>query len=189
MSLFKSTATFIRSFIEDTKVASVTPSSNYCVEKLCEKIDFEEARAIIEYGPGTGVFTKEILNQMHENAHLYAFETNERFVEELEALGFLNWTLFHSSVEDLKERMPDEAYGNIDYVVSGIPFSFMNNDTKEKILDLTKRVLKPGGSFLAYQTPGHMEDPMMKNFGNVEKELCLRNVPPYYIYESVKTRM
>lgn len=187
MSTLKATVTYIRSFLEDKQVASVTPSSDYCVRKLCERIDFSSARKIVEYGPGTGVFTSSILARLHESAHLYAFETNGRFVETLRELPFTNWTLFHETVEEMESKLPDDVFGSADYVVSGIPFSFMNDATRYRIFELTKAALKPGGSFLAYQTPGHMEEPLMKTFGNVDKDLCLRNIPPYYIYESVKT--
>lgn len=187
MSTLKTTVTYIRSFLDDKKVASVTPSSRYCVKKLCDRLNYDEAKTVIEYGPGTGVFTSELLKRLDKEAHLYAFETNERFVHKLKELHFDNWTLFESSVELIKDRLPESVFGKADYVISGIPFSFMDEELKYKIFDATKQVLKPGGSFLAYQTPGHMEDPLMKTFGNVDKELCLRNIPPYYIYESVKT--
>jgi phospholipid N-methyltransferase len=58
-------------------------------------------------------------------------------------------------------------------------------DMKMDILGKTKDILKSEGSFLAYQTSGHLKEPLTEAFGNFTTEFCWRNIPPYYIYESV----
>ena len=41
----------LKEFIKDKNVASVTKTSKYIVEKICNKIDFSEKQIIVEYGP------------------------------------------------------------------------------------------------------------------------------------------
>lgn len=182
----KGTITFLKSFIQDKDVASITPSSKYCIRKLSEHIHFPEVKYIVEYGGGTGVFTKHFLNNLPEDAHVFVFETNERFYEKLSAIDDDRLTVFHESVEESLNLLPNDVIGKVDHVVSGIPFSFFDWDLKVSILNKTYRTLKTNGSFLAYQTSGHLKKPLSAVFGNYSTDFCWRNVPPYFIYESIK---
>jgi len=181
----KNTITFLKSFATDKDVASITPSSQYCVRKLCEHIDFKTTKTIVEYGGGTGVFTKHFLKKMSPDAQLFVFETNANFVKTLSKIDDDRLTIFHDSVENMLTLMPEELIGNVDHVVSGIPFSFFDWDMKIDILNKTKKVLHEKGSFLAYQTSGHLKKPLTEVFDNYTTDFCWKNIPPYFIYESV----
>ncbi|MAO66540.1 MAG: hypothetical protein CL666_16235 [Balneola sp.] len=181
----KGTIEFLKSFATDKDVASITPSSKYCIRKLCEHIDFATTDVIVEYGGGTGVFTNHFLKQMRPDAKLFVFETNDNFADLLNKIDDNRLTVFHESVEDLIELLPDDTLGNVDHVVSGIPFSFFDWDMKIDILSKTRQVLRDEGSFLAYQTSGHLKDPLNEAFGNFTTEFCWKNIPPYFIYEAV----
>lgn len=50
------TITYLKNFVRDRNVASITPTSAIGVKKVCSKIDFHKPSVIVEYGPGTGVF-------------------------------------------------------------------------------------------------------------------------------------
>ena len=55
---------FITQFLKESKmVGSVRPSSRFLMEKMLQNIDFENSKIIVELGPGTGVFTYEILKK------------------------------------------------------------------------------------------------------------------------------
>ncbi len=180
------TITFLKSFVKDKDVASITPSSKYCVRKLCEHIDFASTDVIVEYGGGTGVFTKEFLKRMKPNARLFVFETNDNFYKKLSQIQDNRLTVFHQTVEDILDLLPEDIVGNVDHVVSGIPFSFFDWDMKIDLLSKTKDVLRKNGSFLAYQTSGHLKEPLTEAFGNFTTEFCWKNIPPYFIYEAHK---
>lgn len=123
---------------------------------------------------------------MHPNARLFVFETNDNFYKLLSSIDDDRLSVFHESVEDILELLPKEVLGNVNHVVSGIPFSFFDWEMKMDILSKTKEVLKYEGSFLAYQTSGHLKDPLKEAFGNFTTEFCWKNIPPYFIYESIK---
>lgn len=181
----KGTIEFLKSFATDKDVASITPSSKYCVRKLCEHINFSTTDVIIEYGGGTGVFTKHFLKKMRPDARLFVFETNDNFAQLLNKIDDNRVTVFHESVEDILDLLPEDVSGNVDHVVSGIPFSFFDWEIKMDILSKTKQVLRKDGSFLAYQTSGHLKEPLTEAFGNYTTEFCWKNIPPYFIYEAL----
>lgn len=182
----KGTLAFLKSFATDRSVASVTPSSKYCIRDLCTHIDFDTTKTIVEYGGGTGVFTKHFLQEMRPDAHLYVFETNDNFYhEKLKVIDDPRLTVFHESVEDILTLLPKDLVGGVDHVVSGIPFSFFDWEMKIDILEKTQQVLKDEGSFLAYQTSGHLKKPLTEVFNNYTTDFCWMNIPPYFIYEAV----
>ncbi|MDX1640555.1 MAG: hypothetical protein R3220_02575 [Balneolaceae bacterium] len=177
---------FFKTFIKDKDVASVVPTSLHCVKKVCSNINFEEDFTLVEYGPGDGVFPKYILDKMSKSSRLILIEANEDFADKL------NKTIKDPRVEihnalagEVESVLEAEDIGKIDYVLSGIPFSFLKKDRKREVLRATKTILKDGGLFLAYQTSGHLKKPVMEVFGNYETDFVPLNIPPYFVYKVI----
>ena len=59
------------------------PSSRFLINELLKWVDWQKANVIVEYGPGVGSFTIEILKRMRSNSVLVAVETNEDFIRYL----------------------------------------------------------------------------------------------------------
>lgn len=182
----KSTITYLKNFIKDKDVASVTPSSKLLIKRVCGHINFKNDNIIIEYGAGTGVFSRYLLEQLSSDSKLILFETNINFYEKLQGIRDPRVEVFNESVEHVKNLLKGTYQNEVDYVISGIPFSFLNPVTKDSILRQTKEMLKTGGKFLAYQTSGHLKDSLKDVFGNVNTEMEFLNVPPMMVYEAEK---
>lgn len=181
-----STITYLRNFIKDKNVASVTPSSLICVKRVCRKIDFKKKNVIVEYGPATGVFTKFILKNMNSSSRLIAIELNSNFADELRKISDNRLIVVNDNVKNVSKIVTDTGFKQVDYIISGIPFSFLNHAVRMKILEQTRNLLKENGKFLAYQTSGHLKKPLQKIFGNLHTEFELLNIPPMVIYEAIK---
>jgi phospholipid N-methyltransferase len=79
---------FARNFFRYPRMlGSMVPSSRFLIKKLLKEIDFAHARVIVEYGPGIGGITTEILRRMRPDAILIAIETNPQFVYRLRSLS------------------------------------------------------------------------------------------------------
>jgi phospholipid N-methyltransferase len=65
-------------------LGSIVPSSRFLVDLVLKPIDWGRARVIVEYGPGIGTFTGEILRRMRSDAQLVVIETNRDFVRFLQ---------------------------------------------------------------------------------------------------------
>lgn len=181
-----STLAYIRSFFMDKDVASVTPTSRFCIRTVCKPIDFNKDIFIVEYGAGAGVFADYLLDKMTADSSLVMFETNERLFDRLQKIGDSRVASLNESVEHVEELLLGEEAGKADYIISGIPFSFLDDTNKASILDQSSRILKEGGMFLAYQTSGHLKEPLERTFGNVTTEWEWRNIPPMTVYKAVK---
>jgi len=181
-----STLAYLRSFFMDKDVASVTPTSRFCIRTVCKPIDFSKDVNIVEYGAGAGVFSKHVLAKMTPDSNLYLFETNDILYKKLLEIKDRRVHFFRKSVEYVTELLDRSLVGDVDYIISGIPFSFLDEDQKKSILEQSKVILKEGGGFLAYQTSGHLKEPLEKTFGNVETEWEWRNIPPMTVYRAFK---
>jgi len=175
---------FLKTFIKDKDVASVTPTSMHCVKKVCSNIDFSKDITLVEYGPGDGVFTRFLLEKMTPGSRLILVEANEDFVSHLtETLNDPRIKIHNILAGNIVSEIDSEIIGKVDYVLSGIPFSFLKMDRKIMVLKATKKILKPNGLFLAYQTSGHLKKPVMEVFGNYDTDFVPLNIPPYFIYK------
>lgn len=177
---------FLKTFIKDKDVASVTPTSQHCVKKVCSNFDFSNDFTLVEYGPGDGVFPKYILQKMSPNSRLILIEANKDFAKHLkETFNDPRVEVHNKLAGEVETVLKSDEVGNIDYVLSGIPFSFLKKDRKREVLQATKNILKDGGMFIAYQTSGHLKKPVMEVFGNYDTDFVALNIPPYFVYKVI----
>src|SRR5881398_3870783 len=81
---FSMSALFFNRFLKRPfQIASIMPSSKALVERVAEKIDFERARVIAEYGPGEGVHSRALAQRMRADAQLLLFELDPAFSRDL----------------------------------------------------------------------------------------------------------
>src|ERR1700743_985376 len=72
---------FARNFFRHPRMlGSIIPSSRFLIKQLLEPMDWDKARVIVEYGPGVGGITAEIIRRMRPDACFIAIETNPEFV-------------------------------------------------------------------------------------------------------------
>ncbi len=181
-----STFAYLKSFFKDKDVASVTPTSRFCVRTVCQPIDFSKDQIIVEYGAGAGVFSHYLLDNMTPDSQLHLFETNDILFNKLRQINDKRASFYDQSVEYVNDLLPKDIIGKVDFIISGIPFSFLDTEVKSSILDQSYRLLHDGGEFLAYQTSGHLEDPLRDTFGNVKTSWEWRNIPPMTVYVAEK---
>ena len=189
MPTLTGTLSYIKNFIQDRDVAAIAPSSSFLVQRVCKWIDFDEPAVIVEYGPGNGVFSEFILENMTDDSTLILVESNPDFVEMLEEMtqDDPRAIVVEDLAQNVREILADHDFDEADYIVSGIPFSFLEDDEREDLLNRTWDVLSEDGKFLVYQNYNHLEGPLREHFSEVTKEREFRNIPPTMrAYEACK---
>lgn len=175
---------YLKTFIKDKNVASVTPTSERVVKNVCEPIDFSRDLVIVEYGPGNGVFTHYLLEKMTAGSRIVLIETNGDFVSTLKNIKDKRVSVYLDSAENVADILDKAGIERVDYIVSGIPFSFLKEKVKDKILSESRRILNEKGLFLAYQTTTHLERPLKKYFSRVTTNFRYLNIPPMCVYNA-----
>src|SRR4051812_42760042 len=112
---------FARNFFKHPKMlGSLIPSSRFLVNDVLRRMDLAHADTVVEYGPGVGTFTGELLRRMKPDAKLLVIEMNSDFV------GFLRRSIpdprlvvAHGSAADVEKHLREIGRQQANYVISG----------------------------------------------------------------------
>jgi len=179
---------FAKNFFKHPKMlGSIIPSSRFLIDKLLAPVDWDKARLFVEYGPGIGNISVEVLRRMHPDARLVLFELNDDFVDFLRT-SFRDPRLIvqHRSAGDIGAVLAEHGLGQADYIISGIPFSTMPQAVRDEIADATHAALKPGGQFLVYQFAPKVLEVLEPRFPRIDRDFEAINVPPAQLYYATK---
>src|SRR6266404_2947856 len=180
---FSMSALFFKRFLKRPfQIASIVPSSKALVERVSDKIDFDRARVIAEYGPGEGVHSREIARRMRPDCQLLLFEIDPAFSRDLQR-QFSDDPRVHvinDNAARLQTALERLGISWCDYIVSGIPFSILKIDKKRALLQQTHDALAPAGRFIIYQVTNELKQ-HAKIFEHAKSEYFLQNIPPMFI--------
>lgn len=175
---------FGRNFIKHPKMlGSLIPSSRFLVNKVLGEVDWAHARIFLEYGPGVGTFTTEILRRMRPDAVLIALETNADFVRFLRGkIHDDRLHVVHGSAVEADSALARLNLSHADYVISGIPYTTIPPEVREVILRKTHSVLHPNGAFLVYQFTRTVLPYLQQVFARVHQGFEPLNVMPARLF-------
>ena len=175
---------FARNFFRHPRMlGSIIPSSRFLIKQLLEPIDWSRARVIVEYGPGVGGITKEVLRRMRADGTLIAIEMNPDFVTYLRgAINDRRLKIVEGSAAEADDILRRLGYAHADYIISGIPFSTISAPVRESILRKTCAMLAPGGAFLVYQFSTRVLQDLKRIFGYVGRRFEPLNVLPAHLF-------
>ena len=179
-----SLALFSRNFIKHPRMlGSLIPSSRFLVNRLLDQVDWRRAGTIVEYGPGVGTFTAEILRRLGPGGNVVAIDTNRDFARYLaRTLRDDRLHVIEGSAADAGVNLEERGLGRADYVISGIPYSTMNPELRERILRTTHDLLQPDGAFLVYQFTRAVLPFLREVFPHVRQEFEPRNIMPARLF-------
>lgn len=175
---------FARNFVKHPLMLGwPLPSSRFLIDEVLKRVDWKKADVIVEYGPGVGSFTVEILNRMRPDATLVVIETADDFVNFLrETLEDPRLHIIHGSACDVEEILKKLGYDKADYVISGIPFKTVPEPVRQGIMKATSAVLKPEGVCLYYNFSSRVGPYLDRTFGRVQRDFELLNILPARLY-------
>jgi phospholipid N-methyltransferase len=164
-------------------LGSIIPSSRFLVDQVLGSIDWQRAGVIVEYGPGVGTFTAEILRRMRADARLVAIETNGDFVRFLRSsFPDPRLSVVHDSAAEVGAVLRRLELAPASYIISGIPLGSMPVAEQADIVGKTRAALAPGGAFLVYQFTARVLPVLQRTFGEVRRSVERRNLPPAQLF-------
>ncbi|QJX49072.1 methyltransferase domain-containing protein [Hymenobacter taeanensis] len=175
---------FVEEFFRNpAMVGSLVPSSPELTEKVMQPINFTQARCIVEYGPGTGVFTDALMKRRRPETVLVLIETNRRFSQLLQEryASHTNVHIIHGTAEKTEEYLQPLGIEQVDYVVCGLPFSSLPRRLGWRILEHTQRLLQPAGQLVLFQYTLLNKRLFERFFRPISEAHVLLNVPPAYV--------
>lgn len=177
--------TFLRSFLAHPRqVGAVLPTSRRAVSDMLDLAPVEDARLLVEFGAGSGVYTRELLRRMGADAHLLAFEVEGQLATALAAaIGDPRLELVTASAEDVEAHL---GGAHADIVVSALPFTSLPTAVRRRVLDVSPGILAPQGVMLVLQYSPLVQRDLERRFASVERRLCLMNLPPAFLFRCTR---
>lgn len=207
--------TFLKELPESFKqIGGVIPSSPFLGRDMVRPIREAQKRKgalrILEVGPGTGPFTRQILKLMKREDTLLVCEINPRFIADLkDRLQDNKHYLSHKDrMEFFEGPVQNLAKFNgsmrFDVIVSSLPFSLFSPDTVREVLELFNSMLLPEGTLTFCEYVGLRKiselvsspenkirvkaiERVMKDWhhaaeqsGRIKKTVSLLNLPPAF---------
>jgi len=164
-------------------LGSLVPSSRFLVDDVMARVDWQKAKVVVEYGPGVGTITQEVLKRMRPDATLIAIELNPNFLRVLEEeIHDPRFRLVHGSALNVRQVLNELGLPNADYIISGIPFSTMQASLRRNIAREARQALRPDGALVVYQFTTVALPYLESNFTSVGRAFQLWNILPAHIY-------
>ncbi|MCR4334279.1 MAG: hypothetical protein NUV47_00915 [Patescibacteria group bacterium] len=175
---------FFKEFIRNWReVGSIVPSSNFLIKKMLKTIDFKRAKIIVEFGPGSGCMTKELLKKMNSDSKLIVFESNNNFCRRIKNIDDSRITIFNESALNLKKHLNKQRPN---YIISGIPLANLSESDKKNLLLSSYDALIPEGRFIQFQYSIESLNNLKNTFDDVSIDFTILNIPPAFVFSCLK---
>ena len=163
---------FARQFLRHPRqLGTIAQSGRVLARKMAEEIG--ESSQVVEFGPGTGPVTREILKRLPADGCLTCFELNRDFCRCLEEIG------------DPRLRVINDDAGNCeqyvdhpDCVISELPLTLFSKAAKDRILAFASRC----GTYVQLQYTPVLGKEIRRHFPDVRRRFVSRNLPPAFVY-------
>ena len=192
MSLLKFTQQALSDF---QKTAAIAPSSRYLVQAMVEPLPLANAKVVVEFGPGTGAMTRELLRRMPANAMLIAFEISPSFAAFLrQEIRDPRLVIIEAGAETCAEHLRALGVERVDAALSSLGFSLMQDWQVHDTLRGLLSFMGPASVLTQYQYLqqirfqwGKIERYrvsliLRRYFGTVDRNVIWRNIPPAYAF-------
>lgn len=180
---------FKRFLARPLQVAYVLPSSKALIQRVLKRVDFRAPRVIVEFGGGEGCYTREIARKMCPDSKLVVFELDAHLAGHLRSQFHHDRriTILNKDAALFELELKKLGVETCDYVISGIPFSYLEPRKKREILRNVHAGLASEGQFIVYQVTPELRahTPM---FAACQMEYFLGNFPPMFILSFHKSR-
>ncbi len=143
---------FLGAFLRNRKqVGAVLPSSPLLAKAMVRALgDIEPGKLIIELGPGTGAFTKRIVDA-YPNNPIMMVEFTESFVPPLQA-RFPQTTVVNGCASELSKHISDHGY-TVDQVgglISGLPLLSMPQQLRDGVWNSIAEILPANSLYIQF---------------------------------------
>ena len=172
---------FIKKFVTEPRtIGSVTPSSPQLAASMLCNVDWSRVRTVAEFGAGTGVMTRAIMDQMSPNTRLFAFEIEDELRRCLRSETGLD---IYDDATRLPNVLAQEGIEKVDLIVSSLPYTVLPREVTEAVLDGISSTLARDGNFVAFQYSLHMKGVFTRIFDDVKTRFVMMNIPPAFVYD------
>lgn len=173
---------------------AIAPSSKSLARRVIKQADLASATTVVELGPGTGVFTEEIINNLHQDQLFFAIELNKAFVTATRR-RCPSACVYHDAASALPQWLEKNDRTQADCIISSIPWTIFDEPDQDEIMKAIVDSLAPGGMFISIIYLGarlrsrgrYFINNLQDRFSVVNSTPTVwQNIPPTQIYSCIK---
>jgi phospholipid N-methyltransferase len=177
---------FLKKFITQPSInASVIPSSQALARLVVQDVDWSVMDTIIEFGPGTGVFTEHIVAHMKSWARLVVLEFDADYCRLLTDKFGDKITIAHGNVQDFAQILIDYKL-KPDLIISALPhYPFLG----ERWISAIKAIKKVIDAWCIMRSVTYAPWAFKKTYQPLHPTFLgytLMCIPPTFVYEMKK---
>ena len=171
-------------------IGAIASSTKVFSRTIVSDIGIESASVILEYGPGTGVFTRQIVAAKRSDAIFAAIERNAMLATRFRR-EFPDVPLYEGSAEEAPDIVGDLGADKVDCIVCGLPWAAFDDGLQDRLLQATLDVLREGGKFVTFaylqgllmRSGKRFKQKLNANFSRVTRSRVVWwNLPPAFVY-------
>jgi phosphatidylethanolamine/phosphatidyl-N-methylethanolamine N-methyltransferase len=182
---------FLKQFLSKPfGIGSITPSGKQLARLMVSNLHLEEDDLVVELGPGTGVFTTELLRQGVPPANIILVEFNPNFACYLRK-EFPKLRIIEGDASALPDLLKSVGIGKIKRIISGIPMRSLTPTMRDAITLGIANSLETGGVVVqftyALMAPLPKLQAKQNGLSGMKVATALQNIPPASIWRYVKS--
>jgi phospholipid N-methyltransferase len=179
-----------RFLMKPHSVGSIWPSSQHLARAMIDGVTLKPGDVIVEYGPGTGPFTKLLRDYVAAGVDYVGIEYDKNLYKNL-TNRFSEMRFHHGSAEDTASILQHYNLKPASLIVSGLPFANMPAALQERILNATQEALLEDGMFRTFSYLLSSVRPRITHFQKMvstrfnekhQTTTVLRNFPPARVF-------
>jgi len=191
MQLFRLLDQFVKA-PRDT--GSIVPSSQALAKTLLSDAEVSRWNTVVEFGPGTGVFTEHLVKLVGASSVFFAMEINP-FLARQARLRCPQAQVHTASATDIVEYLGRHGLRHCDCIVSSLPWGSLKPELQDAIFAAILDALPAGGKFVTFTYAGvplmpagrAFKQRLVDNFSNVHTSpIVWKNFPPALVYSCTR---
>ena len=171
------------------QLGAIFPSSSTLSSLMVRHIKADTHGRILELGPGTGPFTRALLEKGVPEENLVLLEQSPDFTTLLRN-SFPKATVICADAKDVVAILRPLGIEQFDEIVSGVPLNAMGGQLRRIICGEAFKLLRLGGSFaqVSYLPRCSIPNNIIATH-SAKKIYCgvaMRNIPPGFVWRAEK---
>jgi phosphatidylethanolamine/phosphatidyl-N-methylethanolamine N-methyltransferase len=169
-------------------IGAIAPSSARLARAMVDALRPESDEVVVELGPGTGVFTRQLLKSGVAPKRLILIEFDRQFAEYLRK-ACPGVTIIEGDARRLPALLAEGGQPRVRKVLSGLPLRSMAVSIREEIGKAIWESLAPGGTlvqFTYFDAPPLPENVVEARFAVERVGKVIANIPPAHIWRYSK---
>lgn len=181
---------FLAAFMTSPRaIGAVAPSGRALARQMLADLGDLTGHSLLEFGPGTGPFTRVIAEMIQPGVDYLGLDTNAQFIDMLSD-RFPDMRFVCASAADAPTLLRDFNMPPVKAILCGLPFASLPYPVQDAVVDALDKLMQPGCQFRTFQYVHAYPLPsacryrrrMTELFGPCRRSSAiLANLPPAYV--------